>query len=185
MILQRFKEESRSLPANPFFAKLEPHLPVAGRALDLGAGWGQGSAWLAERGWAVDAVEIDPEMVDALRLIPGVSVHEGDMADFPEGEYQLVVGVFSLFFLPPDSLRTAWSRIEKCLQPGGIFGGQLLGPHDDWVKQEIAYGLQRAEIEELLQRFKVLEWQEVDREGKTVWGEAKHWHIHHLIAQRT
>lgn len=184
MILQRFKTESRSLPANPFFSRLEPHLPEPGLALDLGAGWGQGAKWLAERGWQVRAVEIDPDMVDALRQIDGVEAFDADMSDFPAGEYQLVVGVFSLFFLPADSLAQTWKRIESSLPPGGIFGGQFLGPEDDWVQQEIAYGVTKDQLDEMLSGFRILEWEEVNRDGKTVWGEPKHWHLHHVIAQR-
>jgi SAM-dependent methyltransferase len=44
-------------------------LPAPGRALDLACGWGAVAVWLAQRGFAVDAVDVSPEAVRSGRAL--------------------------------------------------------------------------------------------------------------------
>ncbi len=69
-------------------------LPVAGRALDVACGRGQVAAWLAGRGFAVDAVDVSPVGLTAgAALAPGVRWIAHDLtAGLPvEGPYAVVV----------------------------------------------------------------------------------------------
>jgi tellurite methyltransferase len=96
-----------------------------GRALDLGAGDGETSAWLAERGFRVDAVEYNPDRVHALhQRIRGLPVylHPIHIMQFrpAQAAYSLVVAAAVLHFLAPTDLRLLADRIRKALAEGGI-----------------------------------------------------------------
>ena len=102
---------------------------LPGRALDLGAGEGADSIWLAEQGWWVTAVDISSTALDraAAAASGRPSIHgridwlATDLAQWqPEGRYDLV----SSFFLhsPVDFPRTAvLRRAAGAVVPGGHF----------------------------------------------------------------
>jgi SAM-dependent methyltransferase len=96
-----------------------------GRAIDLGAGDGLTSAWLAGRGFRVDAVEHDPDRFDALRrLTHGLPVHLHPihiMQFRPAMDtYSLVVAAAVLHFFAPSTLEVLADRLWRCLVEGGI-----------------------------------------------------------------
>jgi SAM-dependent methyltransferase len=84
---------------------------LPGKALDLAAGSGRHSLWLAERGWDVTAVDIQIEK------IPGVHwVH----ADLEKHEYRIAPGSWDLIvcwlYWQPDLL----PEIARGVRKGGI-----------------------------------------------------------------
>ncbi len=187
MNIRRYRESDLSKPLNPFYQILEPHLPAPGKAFDLGCGTGKGAAWLANRGFDVVAVDSDPEMIAVAEDLHGgikqLDFKRADIAalDFPDSI--LVTSVFTLFFLPPSDLARTWQRIIDCLSPGGVLAGQLLGPNDTWATTG-ASTQSLAEVSAMLTGLNVLHFEEVDRDGKTIWGEPKHWHVFHIIVQK-
>lgn len=76
---------------NPILAQTAEHLRP-GTALDLGAGEGADTAWLAERGWAVTAVDVSATALDrVLERTADVTVERHDLtATFPAGTFDLV-----------------------------------------------------------------------------------------------
>lgn len=96
-----------------------------GRALDLGAGDGETAAWLAGRGFRVDAVEHDPEHFQALRrLTHGMSVHLHPLHIMQfrpaQDAYSLVVASAVLHFFAPSDLNLLADRVQRALIEGGI-----------------------------------------------------------------
>lgn len=186
MDLEKYRAAIDSLHENPFFKTLEPYLPAAGTVVDLGCGTGQGALWLAEKNLAVIAIDNDPEMLaiaKAKRNHDAINYILGDMTEFPKSACEVVVAVFSLFFLRLEELESCIANIQSNLNPGGIFAGQLLGPRDDFL-QDGATGLTSEHAKRLLNHFDILSWDEVERDGKTVWGEPKHWHVYHFIVRQ-
>lgn len=161
---------------------------MPGRALELGAGLGQGAAFLADKGWSVVALDSDPGMIEALegRFASNhqVEVCCQDMRDFPSGPYRAIFFVFSIFFLPKEETNDLIARLRRDLAPGGVIGGQLLGPDDEWAGNGKVCAHTRAEVESLLDGLEILDYEEANRDGKIVTGEAKHWHVHHFLAQK-
>jgi len=105
---------------------------VPGRALDLAAGEGRNSVWLAEQGWKVDAVDFSDVGLEKGRRRAderGVSVTwiEADLVAYvPEAaSYDLVI----LFYLqiPWASMREVVRRAARAVARGGTF---LLVGHD-------------------------------------------------------
>ncbi|XBQ15517.1 MAG: class I SAM-dependent methyltransferase [Oceanicaulis sp.] len=115
--------------AVPVEAAPEPALAMlsgpAGQALDIGAGSGRVSAWLAARGWRVDAVEPmaafrahaeAAHRSDAIRWIDGGLP---DLAGLDAGTYQLAVCFAVLAHLDADARTASLARIGGLLAPGG------------------------------------------------------------------
>ncbi|UBF28707.1 hypothetical protein K9N68_13175 [Kovacikia minuta CCNUW1] len=74
--------------------------------------------------------------------------------------------------------------VMTALKPEGRFCGQLFGDRDSWIKFPNRTHHTRQQIEALLQPFEV-EWlEEEDHPGVTAIGEAKHWHIFHIVARK-
>lgn len=110
------------------------HLPP-GRALDLGAGDVAFSLWLAQRGFEVDAIEIDEARFRALKSrARGTSIRPilADMRSFDFGEecYALILASASLHFLAPCELAALAPRLTAALAPGGIFITEVFSTDD-------------------------------------------------------
>lgn len=103
-----------------------------GRALDLGCGEGRNALWLAERGWAVTAVDFSEVAVErgrhwANRRGLEVDFRVSDVTEFdPEPEsYDLVI-VFYMQ-LPKDAVRNVLGRAVEAVARGGTL---LVVAHD-------------------------------------------------------
>jgi len=99
-------------------ASLEP-----GSAIDLGAGEGRNSVWLATRGWDVTAVDFSQVGLDkALQLAAdnGVAI-KTDRADATtyEPQDQIDLVVLSYLQLGPEAQRTILEHAATWLRPGG------------------------------------------------------------------
>ncbi|MFN7171891.1 MAG: class I SAM-dependent methyltransferase [Fimbriimonadaceae bacterium] len=187
-----YYEGADSRPLHPLYQSLrEEHLPESGeglRAIDLGCGTGRVAIDLLQRGYTVDAVDIYEPALDQLRALaavePKLSVFAvpGEEFDFPSGAYDLAVFLFSIFFVDPEQFGGLWDRFVRSLAPGALICGQFLGPNDDWAAEGCTVH-NREDLEQMLAGFEPLHWEEADRDGKTVTGKEKHWHIHHVIAR--
>jgi SAM-dependent methyltransferase len=82
-----------------------------GRALDLAAGSGRHSRWLAERGWDVTAVDIE------IGQIPGVLSIQ---ADLEKHEYTIAPGAWDLIVCWRYWQADLLPEIARGVRPGGI-----------------------------------------------------------------
>ena len=112
---------------------------VQGRALDVACGVGQNAVWLAQHGFAVDAVDISPVALEHAQrsaaqagLAPrAVNFIQADLevwSPAPQA-YDLVVGFRFLN-------RRLWPRLQAALRPGGwlvyqTFNLRRLNPDSD------------------------------------------------------
>lgn len=104
-------------------------LPEGARVLDLGCGPGASAAIMAERGFAVEALDGSAEMVARAAAIPGVVARR---ALFEEVEgvacYAGVWANFSLLHAPRDAFPGHLARLHRALVPGGwLHLGMKLG----------------------------------------------------------
>ena len=96
----------------------------------------------------------------------------------------LVNSSFALPFCPPAHFGDVWQRIVASLESGGRFSGQLFGDRDTWATRPEMSFQTREEAEELLRGMALERFTEVDEDGKTALGDAKHWHVFHVVARR-
>jgi len=106
-----------------------------GRALDLAAGEGRNTVWLAERGWRVTAVDfsrVGLEKGRKLSAARGVDQARVDWIVADLRDYQLERGAFDLvliayFQVGPEVRATVLAQAAAALAPGGTL---LLVAHD-------------------------------------------------------
>ena len=77
-----------------------------------------------------------------------------------------------------------WNRIREELPPGGRFSGQWYGPRDSWVGRPGMTFVGRDEALALLDGFELEMFEEEEADGTTPRGNAKHWHIFHIVARK-
>jgi SAM-dependent methyltransferase len=158
-------------------------------AVDVGCGDGKEALVLLAAGWAVTAIDGSPDGIarlldavppnDAGRLTTGV-------VPFAEAEIppaDLVYAGFSLPFCDPADFGSLWSRIVAALRPGGVFAGNLFGPHDTWFGTPDMTFHSRASVQGLFDGFDIVSLREEDEDGSAASGP-KHWHVFHVIARK-
>jgi SAM-dependent methyltransferase len=100
-------------------------VPRRGRVLEIGAGTGQLTVALAERGYRVTAVELGPALAERSRAnlagYADVDVVTGRFEDveLSDSAYDLVVAATSFHWLDPD---VAYAKAARVLRPGGALG---------------------------------------------------------------
>jgi trans-aconitate methyltransferase len=109
-------------------------VPV-GRALDIGAGDGEMTCWLAQRSFCVDAVEKDERpFMELCRIVKGLDVNPFYVDildfDFSHRAYMLVVASAVMHFLRPTQLWSFVDRLTSSLATGGFFFAQVLTTDD-------------------------------------------------------
>ena len=161
----------------------------AGTAVDLGCGDGVESRELAERGWQVLAIDSDPSVDERVRA--GLSPSAADrvstrcatfesLGELPRAD--LVYAGFALPFCDPTRFPYLWADIRDAIEPGGVFAGELFGPHDEWFGRPGMNFHDRAGVEAMLTGLDVLQLVEDDRRGMSFEGP-KHWHVFHIVAR--
>lgn len=132
-------------------------LPEGGRVLDLGCGPGLYAAWLAARGFEVDAWDASAEMVALAEAQLGVRARQAVFAELDaEGAYDGVWANFSLLHAPKAEFPRLLARIRRAGRPAASGGmvfhiGLKLGEGEgpDGIGRFYAY-YQEAELEALL-----------------------------------
>lgn len=174
-------------PPSPILDRLVPHLPSNGDAIDLGCGGGRSTRLLLQHGLrvtAVDAVEEAIQMVrDRLPEGAPVELVNSSFQDLKMGSYDVVIAIYSLFFLPPGEHESFWQRVVASVRPGGLFAGEFLGPNDDWRDRDYTLHAKEA-VEKLFDNFDIIDFQEEEEDGETAVGDSKHWHVFHVIARK-
>lgn len=192
----KYNQAQAGRPVRPLLiqALSYSHSPGKGRALDLGAGAGIETAKLLSHGFEVHSVEPDAHSENLIQSTimqadPDYLKHWSHSVAtaqdfvFDEHSFDFIYSGFALPFCPPEHFPAAWSRILNAVAPGGILAVDLLGPRDSWAEQPLISTVERSWVEDSLQDFTVLHFDEKAHHGKTFTGE-KFWHIFTLIAQR-
>lgn len=124
--------------ANDFLRERHAAIPK-GRVLSLAEGEGRNAVFLAQRGYAVTAIDssaVGLKKAEALARECGVEIDcvQADLADYDPGE-ECWEGVVSIFCPLPAPLRARmYRRAVAALRPGGVFLLEAYRP------EQLAYG---------------------------------------------
>ncbi len=161
------------LPHNSLLAALEL-VTNRDEALDIGSGGFRDTKALVGRFKHVIAVD----MTKALSIPPKVTFYHLPIEEFNFDVYDLINAQFSLPFIHPRDFLEVWEKIKNALNPGGVFVGQFFGVDDDWKNCSL---FTKDQVEALIKTFTVKKFKEVNKDGKTLSGEKKHWHYFEVI----
>lgn len=169
-------------------------------ALDIGCGPGREVVALLEAGFEVDALDPYPEMLERTRAVVStagagaasrVRLAVGTLEDHAHalqpGRYDLVHAGFVLPFVRSAAFERCWSALVAALAPDGVFAGQFFGPNDEFIRASQPGEMTshaRDEVGRLFADWRVVEHEEVDRQGAIGRGVPKWWHVHHIVAIR-
>ncbi|MGH6981991.1 MAG: class I SAM-dependent methyltransferase [Stellaceae bacterium] len=177
-------------PPRPTLLFALDRFAAPGFAVDLGCGEGRDTIELLRRGWHVLGIDSEPGALARLAARPDLppghrldtSVARFEDAAWPAAD--LVNASFALFFCAPAAFPPLWRKIGASLKPAGRFAGQLLGERDSWASRPNVVAHDPAALSALLAGFAVEMHEIEETDGVTPRGEAKHWHIHHLVIRR-
>lgn len=164
--------------------------PGAGRtAVDLGCGAGRETRALLDAGWRVLAIDGEPGTeARLLRTIGGrhaaLEIKTSkfqELYDLPDAD--LVYAGYSLPFQVRPDFDRVWTLIRASLRPGGRIAVDLFGDRDSWAGQPGLTFLTEPEARALFDGLTIEHWDTEDEPGRAFSGP-KHWHVHHVIAQR-
>ena len=164
--------------------------PPDALAVDLGCGDGRDIVELRRREWNVVAVDAEPEALRQLaaRNLPGagrITPINARLEDVPLPLGVLLVNSsFAMPLCEPAAFRTLWERIREALPPGGRFSGQWYGVRDTWYGRPGMTFLERDDALALLDGLEIEMFEEEEADGVTPRGNAKRWHIFHVVARK-
>lgn len=177
-------------PPRPTLMFALDRFTAPGFAVDLGCGEGRDTIELLRRNWTVLALDSEPTAIAGLMArhdLPSGNRLDTRVARFEDTIWpsaDLVNASFALFFCAATAFDPLWRKMIRSLKPGGRFAGQLLGENDSWAQRRNVVTHDRAGIDRLVVGL-TIELHEIEEtDGVTPRGEAKHWHIHHLVLTR-
>jgi SAM-dependent methyltransferase len=141
---------------NAFLKSQAGALPKSGKALAIADGEGRNGVWLAEHGLDVVSMDFSPTALakaQALARERGVTLRtlQADIMnwDWPNAEFDVVVGIFFQFASPPERHRI-FAGIRNALKPGGLLLLEGYGPKQLEYKTGGPSELENLYTEELL-----------------------------------
>lgn len=182
-----FDRETEQDSASP---TAHPTHPSPSFAIDLGCGEGRDTIELLRRGWRVLAIDGHPMGLDMLRArigpndTPRIECILAAMEDAPLPPCRLLNASFSLPFCAPARFADLWRRVVASIEPGGRFAGQLFGDRDEWASLPDRSHQSRSELDHLFAGFLLEELREEERDSPDAEGNAKHWHVFHIVARK-
>lgn len=165
--------------------KVEP-----GICIDLGCGAGRDSKFLIKNGWKV--IAIDKEDTEKM-IRSSLQEEEQNYLKFIKQDFEnniilqscnLLVANSSLSFCNRKNFDYLWKKIVDSISKDGYFVGNFFGINDSWANRPNMAFFTKEEVIKLFSSFKIINFKEVAKNGKTALGVEKHWHVFNVIAKK-
>ena len=165
--------------------------PAGRLAVDLGCGDGRDAIEMLRRGWRVMAIDAEPLALERLQERPDLPpeaaltplVARMEHVSLPN-DALLINSSFAMPLCAPADFHRLWAEIRLRLPRGGRFSGQWYGERDSWNGREGITFVSRKQAFALLDGLDVEYFDEEEHDGVTPRGNAKHWHIFHIVARK-
>ena len=157
--------------------------------IDLGCGAGRDTVFLIKNGWKV--IAIDKEDTEKM-IRNSLNKEEQHSLEFVKEDFKniilkpcnLLIANASLSFCDKKYFYDLWNRIINSISKNGFFVGNFFGINDTWAKRPNMIFFSREEVIKLFSSFEIINLKEIEKDGKTVLGVEKHWHILNVIAKK-
>jgi len=161
-----------------------------GTAIDLGCGNGVDTLAMLEQGFEVLAIDQDP---NAALHLQSINTPYIERLCFQKSSFEclnelpltnLVNATFSLPFCHPNQFEKLWHNITHCINSEGYFCGHFFGPRDSWSSNANMTFHHLESVKNLFEGFELVYFEETEKQGKTLSGKAKLWHVFHVVAKK-
>ncbi len=159
-------------------------------ALDLGAGTLIESKFLIKKGFKnVTAVDNAPQVKIFAKKFSNKKLQLENVSfqdyNFSKNTFDLINAQFALPFYGEKGFSSFIKKIKNSLKKNGVFVGQLFGKKDSTnnKKSELVFQTKKQALN-FLSDLKILEFKEEEKDGKTVSGKLRHWHVFHFIVKK-
>ena len=97
-----------------------------------------------------------------------------------------MVANFSIPFCNKEHFDEFWNKIANSILKDGFFVGNFFGLNDSWakMKDQMVFLSEKQVLNLFENSFDIIEFNEVEKDGKTGLGKMKHWHIYNVIAKK-
>lgn len=160
-----------------------------GICIDLGCGAGNDTIFLIKNGWKV--IAIDKENTENI-IRNNLNNEEQNSLEFEKQDFEnitlkpcdLLVANLSLSFCNKKYFSELWNKIVNSISKDGYFVGNFFGINDTWANRPYMTFLSKEDVLDLFLAFEIIDFKEIERNGKTALGKTKHWHIFNVIAKK-
>lgn len=161
----------------------------AGTCIDLGCGAGRDTVFLIKNGWKV--IAIDKEDTENI-IRSSLNEEEQNSLKFVKQDFEnvilepcnLLVANASLSFCHKKYFNEMWNKIISSITEDGYFVGNFFGINDTWAKRDNMTFFTKDEVLNLFNSFEIINFKEVEKDGKTALGVNKHWHLFNVISKK-
>ena len=160
-----------------------------GTCIDLGCGAGRDTIFLIKNGWKV--IAIDKE--DTEKMIRSfLNKGEQNSLKFMKQDFKnvilkpcnLLVANASLSFCDKKYFYDLWNKILNSILKDGYFVGNFFGLNDTWTNRTNMTFFSKEEVIKLFSSFEIINFKEIEKDGRTALGAEKHWHLFNVIAKK-
>lgn len=160
-----------------------------GTCIDLGCGAGRDTIFLIKNGWKV--IAIDKE--DTEKMIRSfLNKGEQNSLKFMKQDFKnvilkpcnLLVANASLSFCDKKYFYDLWNKILNSILKDGYFVGNFFGVNDTWTNRTNMTFFAKEEVIKLFSSFEIINFKEIEKDGRTALGAEKHWHLFNVIAKK-
>lgn len=144
------------------------------KALDLGAGVGNDTAYLLAQGWHVWANDAESEALVLMKMRADIQLYaynailmHKSFSDLPWAvlpQFDLVYAGYSLPFVPHLEFMLLWQNVVQAIKPGGIFAAHFFdydhGAFNQWTRRNMTFFTKEALLE-LFHAFKIESFKEI------------------------
>ena len=187
-------------PPSPFVVKVAKAFEGESTkvALDLGAGAGNDTAYLLQKGWTVIAVDEQPLSKkttmgrkdiksDLKKNLTFIQKRYGQVDWLKVPKVDMIVASHSLLTLDNKKYKSIWKDITSRLKPTGVFVGNFFGVNQgefQSTKREEMLLLSMDEVRDLFRGFSFSYYKEIEKDHQTPSGEKFHYHAFSIVAEK-
>ncbi len=160
-------------------------------AIDLGCGTGRDTIYLIKNGWNVLAIDREntKKIISSKLDNEQLKMFRFNCQNFEDIELEknnLLVANFSIPFCKKKYFSEFWNKITDSILSGGYFVGNFFGLNDSWakIKEQMVFLTKEQVLNLFNDSFEIVEFTEVEKDGKTRLGKMKHWHIYNVLAKK-